>query len=108
MTLAIILPGSSRRGAGRAERRDLPERQAARPAEPTAVEGELSLTISDFLLPEAPAPAKAPPYYLFRQRLPRWSKEQVERYWIPPRDVAADVLRKVNDATMEKFFEQIP
>ncbi len=103
-----MLPGS-RQPAGRVRPVAKPEaRAAAAPAPPAGARAEVSLSLSDFLLPEAPPPEKAPPYYLFRQRQSRWSKEQVERYWIPPRDVAAEVLRKANDKAMDKFFESIP
>lgn len=66
-----------------------------------------ALTVQDFLLPESPAVDGSGPY-LLRQRLDRWSEEQVQRYWIPLEDIALDLVVEENDRRIESLFEDIP
>ena len=65
------------------------------------------LTVQDFLLPENPDVGGSGPY-LLRQRLERWSEQQVQRYWIPLEDIALDLVVKENDRRIESLFEDIP
>lgn len=67
-----------------------------------------ALTLEDFILPEAPGPLQLPDYYPFRPRLPRWSREQADRFWISPRQVAVDLVSAVNDRNMEELFKNVP
>ena len=65
------------------------------------------LGVQDFLLeaPEVPAPQAT---VLFRQPAPRWSKEQVERYWIPVEQAILDILRRENDRRTEALLREVP
>jgi hypothetical protein len=86
-----------------------PRRQAlpvARPAAP-ASSPPAALGIQDFLLeaPEAPAP---PGIVLFRERTPRWSPEQVQRYWVPVKQAILEILRRENDRRTEELLREVP
>ncbi len=65
------------------------------------------LSVQDFILPRAVKADSAEPY-LLRPRLERWREEQVNRYWIPLQDIAADLVRRENDRRIEELFEDIP
>jgi hypothetical protein len=107
VTLAILASGTARREARRAQSTEAPARKPGPAPETPAERAAFSLGPADFLLPEASLQDQAPAFYPIRGRIPRWSAEQVERYWVPPREVAAGVLGRANDAAMEKFFEQV-
>ena len=65
------------------------------------------LGIKDFLL-EAPEPAPQPRIYLFRERLPRWTEQQVRRYWVPVNDAVLRILRRENDRRTEELLREVP
>ncbi len=106
VTLAIMLSAAPRTSGSRTAESPAAAGTAGT-ARPPGASAEVTLSLSDFILPEPPALEKGPRYYQLRQRSPRWSREQVERYWVPPRDVAADVLGRANDKAMEEFFESL-
>lgn len=66
-----------------------------------------ALSVQDFILPRIVKGDSAEPY-LLRPRLERWQEEQVNRYWIPLADIAADLVRRENDRKIEELFEDIP
>jgi hypothetical protein len=68
---------------------------------------EEALSVQDFILPRD-VEGDNPGPYLMRPRLERWQEEQVNRYWIPLEDIAADLVRRENDRRIEKLFEEIP
>jgi hypothetical protein len=106
VTLAIMLPASARRAAAR-EREAREERPAAAASQSPAARAEFSLSLSDFILPEPPSQAKPPAFHHMRQPLQRWSREQIDKYWVPPRDVAAEVLGRINDKGMKELFDSL-
>jgi hypothetical protein len=69
--------------------------------------GTEALGVQDFMLPRD-AGGDDPEPYLLRQRLERWQEEQVNRYWIPLEEIAADLIRRENDRRIEELFEDIP
>ena len=81
--------------------------QAARPgvAAPSTVEGELS--VDDFLLPSLHSANAIPDYYPFRPRLSRWSRENAERFWVSPRQIATEKMGIIDDKNMESMFEKV-
>ncbi len=66
------------------------------------------LSVDDFLLPAAPSADKPAGYYPFRPRLLRWSRENVEKFWVSPRRIATDTIGTINDRNMESMFEKVP
>ena len=96
------------------ERRRLTEGQWRRLIEqmrrkaPVLSSQDLAVTADDFLLPVVAGPRESPTYTPFRPRLSRWSDEMIRPYWVPPRDIAMDVLKSMNDLDMEKLFEKVP
>jgi len=95
---------------GRARRRAQEARQELERTRtpPVLSAAELELTPDDFLLPPAPTVDTRLSYVPFRPRLERWSAEMVGKYWIPPRDIAIDILKSVNDANMERLLQGVP
>ena len=69
--------------------------------------GGEALSVQDFVLPRN-VKGDSPEPHLLRPRLERWREEQVNRYWIPLEDIAADLVRRENDRRIEKLFEDIP
>jgi hypothetical protein len=74
-----------------------------RPAEPTV--GRLG--IQDFLL-EAPEAPPRPRVHLFRERTPRWSEDQVRRFWVPVNEAVLRILRRENDRRTEELLREVP
>ena len=66
-----------------------------------------ALGMQDFILPLSVKADSTEPY-LLRPRLERWREEQVDRFWIPLEDIAADLVRRENDRRIEQLFEDIP
>lgn len=84
--------------------RDGEEKRAA--AAPPRAAARTELYFHDFVLPQA---QDAPPeIYPWRSPTPRWSQEEVERYWIPLREITLDYLSAENDNRMEKLFAEVP
>ena len=106
VTLAVLASSSgsqSRRRAQEARQEQEKTRQA-----PVLSAEELELTPDDFLLPQAPAVDTDLSYVPFRPRLEKWSAEMAGKYWIPPRDIAVDVLKAVNDENMKRLLQGVP
>jgi hypothetical protein len=84
------------------EHRVLPQGAAGAQSEPSQ-----ELSAQDLLLPLPPPAGQPPDYYPFRPRLLRWSRENVDRFWVPPRRIAADAISAANDRNMESLFEKV-
>ena len=82
----------------------LRQQQAGRGPSITAT--ELALSPDDFMLPPEPA-ARAPSYVPWRPRTPVWNREMIGKYWIPPREIATDILGTLNDRAMERLFDNV-
>jgi hypothetical protein len=65
------------------------------------------LGISDFFL-EAPEPPPQPRVYLFRERMPRWTEQQVKRYWVPVNEAVLRILRRENDRRTDELLREVP
>ncbi len=88
------------------------EARAARPpAGPTAGSGspavEDGLSVDDLMLPSLHASEAGPQYYPFRPRLSRWTKENVERFWVSPRQIVIDAIGAMNDKNLENLLEKV-
>jgi hypothetical protein len=68
---------------------------------------ENALAPEDFDLPPLPRSDQPPDYYFFRPRLSKWSKESVDKFWVPPRQIATDTIEVINDKNMESMFEKV-
>jgi hypothetical protein len=106
ITLAVLVSS----GSARARRLTAEERQElGRIQKPPLIAPEdLALTPDDFLLPQTPTTGKALHYTPYRPRLPRWSEETVRTFWIPPRRIATEILRSLNDQNVRRLFEKVP
>ncbi len=105
ITLSVLASRTAADIRGRAAAQ-LREIQASKLAPPLTSE-ELALSPDDFMLPQEPA-ARAPSYVPWRPRTPVWTKEMVGKYWIPPREIAADIVGVLNDREMKRLFEKVP
>jgi hypothetical protein len=105
VTLVILVSAPRRRPPEQAAAPAAEAGQAAGKAVPEPMAGRLGIT--DFLL-EAPEPPPRPGIYLFRERLPRWTQPQVERYWIPVNEAVLRLLRRENDRRTEELLREVP
>ncbi|HVO38955.1 MAG TPA: hypothetical protein VMV03_08000 [Spirochaetia bacterium] len=103
ITLAVLV-GSSR-AADRRRGRNAAQAPVTLPA--AAPREQPALSLEDFILPDAPQPAPLPRYYPFRPRMERWNPQLVEKFWVPPRQVAIDVLGALNDRNMAELFKDV-
>lgn len=91
-----------------ASARPRPGSDAAPPAETGPAEPAVGrLGIQDFLL-EAPGAPPRPRVHLFRERTPRWSEEQVRRFWVPVNEAVLRILRRENDRRTEELLREVP
>jgi hypothetical protein len=97
VTLIILVSAGPRPAAG------TPPPAETRPEEPAM--GRLG--IQDFLL-EAPEAPPRPRVHLFRERTPRWSEEQVRRFWVPVNEAVLRILRRENDRRTEELLREVP
>ena len=91
-----------------------PQAAGSPPPEPAPAAGQAAsapavgrLGITDFLL-EAPEAPPQPRLHLFRERLPRWTEQQVQRYWIPVNEAMLRILRRENDRRIEELLREVP
>jgi hypothetical protein len=106
ITLSVMASSVGARSRRRAQEA---RQELERPRTPPVLSADdLALTPDDFLLPQAPSMNTDIPYVPFRPRLDRWPAEIAGKYWIPPRDIAIDVLRAVNDENMKRLLQGVP
>ena len=70
--------------------------------------GSDSSVYSRLLLPEDKRGLIADDHVPLRSRRLKWSREQVDRFWIPPESIVLQLLKKENDAVLEDIFESVP
>jgi len=69
---------------------------------------DLGISADDFMLPTVAAIDGAEHYEPFRPRLQKWSPALIARYWIPPRQIATEIVSSLNDQNMRQLFEKVP
>jgi len=75
---------------------------------PAAVRQALAggtLSVNDFLLEEESEGPAQP--YLLRPPAARWSPEQVQRYWVPVKDVILDIVSRQSDRRIDEILEGV-
>jgi hypothetical protein len=106
VTLAVV-GGAAAARARRASAEALLDRQAAR--KPSLLSAEdLAITPEDFLLPTIAEADTRLLYAPFRPRLARWNPELIRKYWVPPREIAAEIVESINDQNMQRLFQNVP
>ena len=106
ITLAIVASaaaGRSRRAAAQAA-----EESAREKKKPLLTMEELALGAEDFILPPLDRPEAKMEYVPFRPRLKRWSAGMASKYWVAPRDIAAEIVETINDQNMQRLFQEVP
>jgi hypothetical protein len=101
--LASSAAGRSRRAAAQAL-----EESARAKRQPLLTTEELALGAEDFILPPLDRPEAKPEYAPFRPRLTRWSQDLASKYWVAPRDIAAEIVESINDQNMQRLFQDVP
>ena len=101
----IVLVTTSNAQDRRASQQRL--QQIAKPGAVTRSDTGGELSVDDFLLPSLHVTASIPDYYPFRPRLERWSRENAERFWVPPRRIAIEKIGAMNDRNVEQMFEKV-
>jgi hypothetical protein len=95
VVLTLVLLLAARRPAPEAGRR------------PQTAEAPEPLGPQDFLM-ESVEPPALPRTFLYREPTPRWSREQVQRYWVPVDRAVVEILKKENDKRIEQLFQEVP
>ena len=62
----------------------------------------------DFELPRPVGADQPLTYQPFRARERRWTQEEIRKYWVAPRDIAIDLVSRVNDQAVSRLFQDIP
>ncbi|HEY9593860.1 MAG TPA: hypothetical protein VHE79_05245 [Spirochaetia bacterium] len=106
ITLVVVAASSGARARRVAAAAAAERQQNAKP--PLFSPEELAITADDFILPASPATDRSLDYVPYRPRLPRWSRELVDAYWVPPSDIAAEIVGTINDQNMERLFQKVP
>jgi hypothetical protein len=88
--------------------RDLLNTPAPIVASPGLHPEDFGLTVDDFLLPTATTNDTTVRYTPFRQRLTKWTPQQVAKYWISPREIATEIVASLNDQNVGRLFEKVP
>ena len=73
----------------------------------SGVDAQRRLTRQDFLL-EDDSRSRQTGIYPLRERLERWGDEQIDRFWIPLKGIALDIIKKENDKRIREIFKDIP
>jgi hypothetical protein len=63
---------------------------------------------SDFVMVEEELVSLDHRHYPFRVQIKEWSPAQVNKYWIPVRDILIDIISRKNDRLLEEILETIP
>jgi hypothetical protein len=105
VTLAVVASASAARSR-QAAAEMLREMQAEKKPPALGAE-EISVTADDFMLPPLAPIEKRQAYAPYRSRLQRWSPELVQKYWVPPRAVATEIIEAINDRNMERLFQDV-
>ena len=106
ITLAVL--GSSAAARSRREAAQATEESARSKKQPLLSAEELALSSEDFILPPLDRPAAKLKYAPFRPRLTRWSADLAAKYWVAPRDIAAEIVQSINDQNMQRLFQDVP
>jgi hypothetical protein len=106
ITLAVMASSTAAR-TRRAAAEMLRETRAEK-TPPTLGAEEISITADDFMLPPLRPVENQQAYAPFRSRLQRWSPALAQKYWVPPREVAAEIVEAMNDRAMEQLLHDVP
>ncbi len=105
ITLSVL----ASRSAGQAQRAaEMAPTARGAPTPPPITAADLALGEDDFLLPSFEAPAQEPRYVPFRPRRQRWTAEEAAKYWVPPRQIATDLVQAENDRAIQRLFQDVP
>lgn len=75
---------------------------------PAITQMQDSIMVSEFLIPEDYSVENESEWFFYREPLQRWTKDQLERYWVDPRDIGIELLQETNDKLIEELMESIP
>jgi hypothetical protein len=104
ITLSVLAASA----AGRSRKAAAQEREeSALMKKPLVTMEELALGAEDFILPALERPEELPQYVPFRPRMKKWSDELAARYWVSPRDIAAEIVGSVNDQNIQRLFQDV-
>jgi hypothetical protein len=65
-------------------------------------------TVSRMKVPEEYRRLFEPSWKPFRRIHDTWSREQIDRYWIDPREIVEQQVKKESEKAVESFLEELP
>jgi len=106
ITLSVL--ATSAAGRARQAATQAAEESVRAKKQPLLTTEELALGAEDFILPPLDRPEAKLEYAPFRPRLTRWSADLAAKYWVEPRDIAAEIVESINDQNMQRLFQDVP
>ncbi len=82
-------------------------RIASAAAATVQIESELPY-ITDIVIPEEFTLTGGERWYFSREPQMRWSKEQIDMFWIDPAEIGIDLMNEKNDEIVRDFVEGLP
>jgi len=76
-------------------------------AGPSSAMGDLRFRISDFVISDPVASGAGDEYAPYRDRLQRWDRDQVGRFWIPIEEIARDILKEESDRAIKELLSSV-
>jgi hypothetical protein len=109
--LIILIGGGEAQEQGSAESGTEITDDGTAGGEPSAVDeifapGER--TVSRMKVPEEYRRLFEPSWKSFRHIHDTWSREQIDRYWIDPREIVEQQVKKESEKAVESFLEELP
>jgi hypothetical protein len=83
------------------------QRNAPRLDQTRITEVELPYII-DVVIPEEFTLTGGERWYFSREPLKKWSKDQVEMFWIDPAEIGIDLMKEETDRIVRQYVEDLP
>lgn len=86
--------------------------RAEQPAAPVLSQAPLdptrqNLDLSQFRYRDKIEELLKPAWRPWRPRVPRWTEEMVDRFWIAPQEIELEKLQQINDNNLERLLQKL-
>ena len=68
---------------------------------------EAKISVTDFHLEDPYSKLMDPKHYPLRKPLKKWTKEQINKYFISPRKIITEQFQKINDNSIRGIFHNV-
>lgn len=70
--------------------------------------GGIDISVYDFVVPDEVERFLSPEPVYFRRPRKMWTQEEIREFWLDPRELGIEVLKKENRARLDRFFDGVP